>query len=96
MELVKTQFQEWLESKEPDCRVGVAKMDNICPIAMYLKAYTGISYDIGARMYRKTGKEAGERLPKWVQEFVMRADSYGRMTPVTARSALDILSRCEE
>lgn len=99
MDLNRAEFKKWLESKEPTSAVGIQLKSESCPIANYLKEKTGESYTVMGNRYYDT---AGLRdtpmhvSPPWAWEFIYEIDHLSIQHELSAKEALDILSKITE
>lgn len=102
IKLDKTEFVDWLKSKEPTQLVYTMEhelpLGCTCPIATYLKETTGEVYMVQPwKAYPwKLKTEYGSTLvPGWAVAFIKEVDTYTRAT-VTASKALSILEEYDE
>ena len=79
-------FRAWLESKDPEGYAGELRACGRCPIAKFLRAqFPGVEpLRIFSHTVRWGERDAFIPAPKWVLEFVARADANATewITPV--------------
>jgi hypothetical protein len=102
IELDRAQFQQWLESKDPQCVIGdvghVAEADRN-PLAIFLRCATRRRYRVSLDEYQLYFEV--QVLPDWAREFALRIDNMGLFEPfdadvpyrrITAQEALRVLT----
>jgi hypothetical protein len=95
-------FKAWLEGKQPDERVGLARCSGADPVTTFLQDETGLEGLDVTSLYVALPMRAHEKqrpkvqCERWLIRFIMISDRGAKLrTPRTARQCLDFVAEAE-
>ena len=97
IELIKSEFRAWLETKHSYETVGQAGTSTDCPIATYLYERTGKRHDMHQDHYKGSLEDKINYTPLWVYSFIHLVDEDydANDCEVTAKQAIHLLSKLQ-